>query len=185
MISFVVQGVRTHVVATTVCATEGVHALTCCTLHSRLMRACTRWLKGNEDEKGVCLFCACHNHPHLAFLFDASPFFVCSVFTFLTVNLTGLQHLASYRAFPAPQSRGKRTPTSVTRSLATWPSPPTSHLVPQPFSAESFGRKGYMNSARRDAFEGEMKQQMGETCRRDAPKKKRTRPVASVSTSGD
>ena len=37
------------------------------------------------------------------------------------VNATGLQYLNSYQAFPAPKSRSKHTPTSVTRSLATWP----------------------------------------------------------------
>ena len=61
---------------------------------------------------------------------DVSCIFVCSVSTFSSwVNLTGLRYLTSYRAFPAPKSRGKRTPTSVTKSLATWPSPTTSQVM--------------------------------------------------------
>ena len=79
---------------------------------------------GMKMKKVFVCFCACHYSPHLAFLFDVSPVLVCSVSTFLMVNVTGLLYLTSSRAFPAPKSRRKRTPTLMTRSLATWPGLP-------------------------------------------------------------
>ena len=85
---------RTQVVETTVCATGGVHippaartvffvplTYSACTVAHFQVWAHHTWLKGMLMKKSVCLFCACHKSPHLAFLSGVSPVLICSVST--------------------------------------------------------------------------------------------------------
>ena len=51
------------------------------TVYGTLPDVVTPHVAQGYDENGVCLFCPCHQSPHLAFLSDVSPVIVCSVST--------------------------------------------------------------------------------------------------------
>ena len=132
-------GFRTHVVATTVCATGGVHTLTCRThifLHMARAQSHPHIFMRVTYAQGssVCekVFCICVVSLHLAFsLLMSHPSFAVSVRRLSLSRLSSPHVLA---VVSRPKSAGHAHRRTRTRSLALWPSP-TSTQVMSPTSS--------------------------------------------------
>ena len=122
---------RTHVLATAVCTTGGVHTLTCCThiflrtarspRTSHTSHACHihAWLK---DAKKV--LCTCVTCLHRAFsLLMSHPSFAVPVRRSLSLSRLSCPHVLA--VLTCPNSAGPAHLRTRTRSLAIWPSPPS------------------------------------------------------------
>ena len=126
------SGFRTHVVATTLCTTGGVCTLTCCThLFLRPARSLrtlhifmpVTYTHGSSVcEKGVV--CICVVSFHLAF--SLLMFHPSLLFPHAYLDIT---FLSTRSCRTCPKSAGHAHLRTRTRSLAIWPSPPSTHVV--------------------------------------------------------
>ena len=120
-------GFRTHVVATTVCTTGGVHTLTCCThiflrtarspRTSHTSHACHihAWLKGAKK-----VLCTCVVSLHLAF--SLLMFHPSLLLLYILFDITFQSTILPYLPLPVSKTQDTRNSAHASRSLANWPS---------------------------------------------------------------
>ena len=126
----------THTACRTYTSFESLCTLcTAHTLHCERSKCGHSTFANSFGDKKVCV---CFTHIITLHISSSSLMFhpsssVPSTF-FLTANLIDMQYLTSYRTFPVPKSRSKRTPTSVTRSLTVYSSVFISQWSPHRFS---------------------------------------------------
>ena len=141
--NFLVVKLHTHVEAATLCATTGVHTLTCCSHIFCAQRdhcvlrtsSCVSHTHGSRSWKR----CLLHAHVVPLDFSHVSPVSVCCFCT-VTSRPTLPTHPStrSGRTFPA-QKRGSSALRTRTSSLATWPRPSSSQVYePKEFDKITF-----------------------------------------------
>ena len=125
---------RTHVVATTVCTTGGVHTLTCCT-HSFCYTVCLRTSAYLHACAHTCMaqgcqkvLCTCVISLHLAF--SSLMFHPSLLFFDGHIETTPDFEVHTFLPYlPVPKAQGMRISARAARSLAIWPSPPSTQVM--------------------------------------------------------